>query len=270
MKMGKKLNIFSKKTVVKQLDEIKDSINDGSKLSRLERFNARASIFGVIATVILSFWALLLTYRYGESRDQVNELSKISKTQNEELSRLLEMVEGLKRQNEIANGQYKELKIQGTTLAEQSLILNQQLGVGQKQQLQFLKLEDQKYNLITIEFSNKFSKLLPIFSYDGIGKFKNSGKICSRDTIAKIKDLLEELATNTLFLENNYLTNSYQIIRDMLTTSLMEPKSVIKAVAGGKYSSSNQEENWNNLLIDKLFELYLDVFDYIKKIKRNK
>lgn len=147
------LRIFKKKTLSNQLDSLEDKITDNFKPTKLEIAANIFTILGTAVSLVLAFWAINLTKKYGESKDQIIRLDSLISNQQELNQVSVDMLKSLKSQSTSLQNEVNEL----TKISSYSNDQMQILSKKSQRELQELHLQD------TINYIN-FKRLLKTIS----------------------------------------------------------------------------------------------------------
>ena len=100
----------------------------------LEKASQWAAIIGVFVGTYFAWKTVVLTKKYGESRDQLNRLDTLAVRQQAELDTLVGVLHELRIETQTAREQAAELKDQGKNIFAQSRDVAVQLTISQQEQ----------------------------------------------------------------------------------------------------------------------------------------
>lgn len=167
----------------------------------LQNANTVISIIGVVVSVVLAVWALRLTYKYGESTEQIDTLTNIASKQQQQIDRLELLLSESKRQTGISNDLLGQMQSSNTKLVSQSTLLGKQVVILTKQQSQSNKLMSQTQKTSYNKLSVTLTQIGYIIYLDDISRDESVDH--QRNQVAQMKSLLEQELGNSYLLQNN-------------------------------------------------------------------
>lgn len=273
--MGKGLrNIFKKKN---EVDKLAISIQESSKLTRLEKISIAFTIISGIVTLFLSIEGIILTRKYGESKEQIDRLSIISENQKFEVGKLIEMVKELKAQNSLTQEQNLELKKQGHAITGQTLDLSKQLELSQEERQNALRQSKIDTKLRIKEIDELGIRLSDILFKNGPNHIKDYSTLQQKDVYNRVKGIFLKLSSNYLILRNDSLLTKLEMIDRLLyfgNLNIEMDNARVVMVNGHLRTTEDSiklEEDkivWFRKFIEDCFRFMSDLFSYINALKK--
>lgn len=201
-----------------QWDDIKNWVGKRTRWVNLSNLSALAAIIGVIIATFFAWRTVVLTIKYGESKDQINRLDTLAHRQQSEIDTLVDILRAMRTQNEYAQAQTYELKAQGKNIFDQTHDVAQQLKISQQEQQlsNQLKLIGNKADRNTLR--NAFYSIS-----EASNVFHEQGGYDPFDDPEALSDFLDKLQN----LVNGQLTNPYLLQDDTLQIQWIKFESQI-------------------------------------------
>lgn len=235
---------------------------------RLSKATNIFSIVGTVMTTVLAVYAIILSIRYGESRDQIERLDTLITSQQGQIANLIDILGELRTQNQFTQDQNAELRAQGTQLGNQSQAISEQLKISQTELATNNKYQRLGKNAATNEFINAFynmhelwEKTLPSF-LDSSWNFRaipNQQKI---SFLKELKSVVESQLKNSYLLADDTLqTEWFKFSRQISTcmTSLVVTRWTVIDDNGQRLADSEFLAKMQNDDFKKVYFSYLHV-----------
>lgn len=273
LKFKKMAKLFRSRNFNVKLDEIKNPISQKSNSSRLEKIGIWVSIISSVASFILAIIAINLTVKYGESKDQITELKNIASSQQTEINKLVEMVEGLKKQNDLAQEQNSELRSQGLIIAEE-------LKIFQEQQRQNYTSTRLKRKSDFAQLASLLMKLSGTIGYSGKKVFKEEDKLGNPTVVDELGELMDEFSGNSYILENDTLYKKCRNLKGELLSQASHFRAdynpdLIPKVIDGKTTfvedpaqAAVLAKEWNEKVTDNIYDFLFAIMDLLNSLRK--
>ncbi|MBD1364431.1 hypothetical protein IDJ77_11485 [Mucilaginibacter sp. ZT4R22] len=204
----------------------------------MQNLNLVISSTGGIASIILACWALALTYRFGESTEQIKILTNIALQQQSQLERLELILKETKLQNKLSDSGLIQLQSTNTKLVNQSKLLNRQVTILADEQAvsnQFRKIS-RKAAFLNFKYT---VSLMGDLTHASGGLF--TGNYMSTNRIAaasKAEKLLESQLTSTFLIEHQNSWGKW--------------KSMYRESKGIQSMEAHPDSSWFTISIDSI------------------
>lgn len=196
------LRLFKKQSVAAKIENLESKIEDSFKPTQLEIATNWFTILGTAVSLVIAIWALFLTYRYGESLDEINQLKQIASNQSQQTNRLIEIVNRLETQDSLMRDELNVMQNMGVKMSEQYMInlkTYQRQGNDSIENIRISKLRFEQVCRVVL---------------DSLGSYRIKGGIDPNISNAKTNIILwadrtKALLNKVIKLMRGELTNNY-------------------------------------------------------------